>query len=39
MDNGFTSSIKELDCWCVRTNHIIMVRDGKLCGLITEFDR
>ena len=36
---SFTSSIRELDRWCVVTNHIVMVRNGKLCGLVKEFDR
>ena len=34
-----TRSIRELDEWCVRTDHIILVRHGKLCGLIREYDR
>lgn len=36
---SFTSSIKELDRWCVHTNHIIMVKRGKLNGLIKDEDR
>jgi hypothetical protein len=39
MDNGFTSSIWELDRWCVLTNHIIVVKGGKLCGLVKMEDR
>ena len=36
---SFTSSIKELNNWCVLTDHIIMVKNGKLNGLIKDFDR
>ena len=39
MNNGFTSSIRELDRWCVRTNHIILVKNGKLKGLVKSEDR
>lgn len=39
MSEGFTSSIKELDAWCIRTNHIIVVKRGKLNGLFMELDR
>ena len=37
--NNFTSSIKELDAWCVKTNHIIVLDGNKLNGLIHTEDR
>ena len=36
---GFTSTIKELDQWCIMTNHIIVVKNGKLNGLVKYYDR
>ena len=36
---GYTTSIKELDKWCIMNNHIIKVRNGKLCGLVKDYDR
>lgn len=36
---GFTSNIKELDKWCTITDHIIIVKHGKLAGLVKMEDR
>ena len=36
---SFTSTISELDRWCVVTDHIIIVHKGKLCGLSKQLDR
>jgi hypothetical protein len=32
-------SIRELDDWCIETDHIILVRHGKHCGNVHELDR
>lgn len=36
---SFTSTIRELDRWCVEHDHIILVKNGKLKGLVKMEDR